>query len=134
MRDAERVRLDKELAQADANIPVAPMLQNQWKGIVWPADETAERDPPTGVARTMLEKIGRASVTVPSGFVRGFSPKRSVVQLADDVMINTGNPPQITAPCKESATEHREWCWLGLGYSRSEWLTLRFTKHSPAEG
>ena len=75
MRDAERVRLDTELAQADAYIPSAPMLQGHWKGIVWPADETAERDPPTGVARTVLENIGRASVTVPSGFVRLFSIK-----------------------------------------------------------
>lgn len=75
MRDAERVRLDTELAQADAYIPSAPMLQGHWKGIVWPADETAERDPLTGVARTVLENIGRASVTVPSGFVSLFFTK-----------------------------------------------------------
>jgi probable 2-oxoglutarate dehydrogenase E1 component DHKTD1 len=48
------------------------MLQGQWKGIVWPADETAERNPSTGVARDVLEKVGHASVTVPSGFVRPF--------------------------------------------------------------
>lgn len=76
MRDGERVRLDAELARADTYIPSAPMLQGQWKGIVWPADEKAERDPPTGVARTVLEKIGRASVTVPSGFVRPFLTRR----------------------------------------------------------
>ena len=75
MRDAERVRLDTELARADAYIPSAPMLQGQWKGIVWPADEAAEHDPPTGVARTVLEEIGQASVTVPSGFVRPFLAK-----------------------------------------------------------
>ena len=70
MRDAERVRLDTGLAQTDTYIPVAPMLQGQWMGIVWPADEIADRDPPTSVVRTVLESIGRASVAVPSGFVR----------------------------------------------------------------
>jgi probable 2-oxoglutarate dehydrogenase E1 component DHKTD1 len=72
VRDAERVRLDTVLARADTYIPVASMLQGQWIGIVWPADEIADRDPPTGVVRTVLENIGRASVTVPSGFVREF--------------------------------------------------------------
>ena len=75
MRDAERLRLETGLAQADSYIPVAPMLQGQWKGIVWPADQIADRDPPTGVVRTVLENIGRASVTVPSGFVREFHRK-----------------------------------------------------------
>jgi probable 2-oxoglutarate dehydrogenase E1 component DHKTD1 len=75
VRDAERVRLDTGLAQADTYTPVAPMLQGQWMDIVWPADEIADRDPPTGVVRTVLENIGRASVTVPSGFVREFLPK-----------------------------------------------------------
>jgi probable 2-oxoglutarate dehydrogenase E1 component DHKTD1 len=75
VRDAERVRLDTGLAQADTYTPVAPMLQDQWMSTVWPADETADRDPPTGVVRTVLENIGRASVTVPSDFVREFLPK-----------------------------------------------------------
>jgi len=45
------------------------MLQDQWSGIVWPASEAAERDPPTGVKAEILEKVGRASVSVPEGFV-----------------------------------------------------------------
>lgn len=72
MRDAERVRLDTGLAKTGTYIPVAPMLQGQWTGIVWPADEKADREPPTGIVRKVLETIGRASVTVPSGFVREF--------------------------------------------------------------
>ena len=120
MRDSERIRLDTGLAQVDTYIPVAPMLQGQWVGIVWPADEKADRDPPTGVVRTVLENIGRASVTVPSGFVREFLPKLSIAQLTDNVIINIGNPPQTTAPCKEPAAEHREGCRLGLGHSRSK--------------
>jgi probable 2-oxoglutarate dehydrogenase E1 component DHKTD1 len=54
------------------------MLQGQWKDIVWPADETAEHDPSTGVARNVLEKVGHASVTVPSGFVCPFLPTKLV--------------------------------------------------------
>jgi probable 2-oxoglutarate dehydrogenase E1 component DHKTD1 len=72
VRDAARGRLDSELAQADAHSPTALMLQAQWKGMVWPADGRAEHDPGTGVPRKVLEKVGRASVTVPSGFVRSF--------------------------------------------------------------
>jgi hypothetical protein len=48
------------------------------------------------------------------------------------VTINTGYPRQTTSPRKEPVAEHREGCRLGLGHSRSEWLTFRFTKHSPA--
>ena len=58
-------------------VPNASMLQGQWKGIVWPADEVAEHNPSTGVARNLLDKIGHASVTVPSGFVRPFLARKS---------------------------------------------------------
>ncbi|KAH9959953.1 dehydrogenase E1 and transketolase domain-containing protein 1 [Russula dissimulans] len=68
VRVAARARLDAELSQADQYTPSMQMLQGHWNGIVWPADETAERDPSTGVAYHVLEKVGRASVTVPSGF------------------------------------------------------------------
>lgn len=70
VRDAIRGRLDAELTQADAYVPTTTMLQGQWKGLVWPASEQAEHDPATGIAREVLEKAGRASVTVPAGFVR----------------------------------------------------------------
>jgi probable 2-oxoglutarate dehydrogenase E1 component DHKTD1 len=72
VRDAIRSHLDAELAQADAYIPITTMLQGQWKGLVWPASEQAEHDPATGVAREVLEQAGRASVTVPPGFVRPY--------------------------------------------------------------
>ena len=45
------------------------MLQDQWSGMVWPASEAAERDPPTGVQAEIMENVGRASVSVPEGFV-----------------------------------------------------------------
>ncbi|KAI9511036.1 dehydrogenase E1 and transketolase domain-containing protein 1 [Russula earlei] len=68
VRVAARDRLDAELVQSERHTPCAQMLQGQWRGIVWPADEMAERDPSTGMAVEVLEKVGRASVTVPSGF------------------------------------------------------------------
>jgi probable 2-oxoglutarate dehydrogenase E1 component DHKTD1 len=74
VRDTARASLDAEVSKVDTYVPNAPMLQGQWKDIVWPADETAEHDPSTGVARNVLEKVGHASVTVPSGFVRPFLP------------------------------------------------------------
>jgi probable 2-oxoglutarate dehydrogenase E1 component DHKTD1 len=74
VRDAARGVLDSGLTQADAHIPNAAMFQAQWKGMVWPAAEKAEHDPATGIAHEVLERVGRASVTVPSGFVRFFVP------------------------------------------------------------
>lgn len=68
VRNAIRGRLDAELAQADTYIPTTAMLQGQWEGMVWPASEKAEHNPATGVTREVLEKSGRASVTVPAGF------------------------------------------------------------------
>ena len=120
MRVAERARLDTELAQADKYAPSVQMLQGHWNGIVWPGDETAERDPSTGVANHVLEKVGRASVTVPSGFVRPFlrESSRSSVELTR----NAGDPPEATAPCKKPAAGNREGRRLGLGHGRSEWL------------
>jgi probable 2-oxoglutarate dehydrogenase E1 component DHKTD1 len=72
VRDAARGVLDSELTQADAHVPNAAMLQAQWGGMVWPATKKAEHDPATGIAHEILERVGRASVTVPSGFVRSF--------------------------------------------------------------
>ena len=37
--------------------------------MVWPATEEAKHDPETGVDRTVLERVGRASIAVPEGFV-----------------------------------------------------------------
>ena len=50
---------------------VAPPLtfQADWSGMVWPASEEAKHDPETGVDRTIFERVGRASIAVPGGFV-----------------------------------------------------------------
>lgn len=53
--------------------PQESMLKEQWSGMVWPADPKAQHDPDTGVDSETLQKVGKASVTVPEGFVRAFS-------------------------------------------------------------
>lgn len=50
-------------------VPLPPTFQGQWEGMVWPASEEARHNPETGVDRTVLERVGRASITVPEGFV-----------------------------------------------------------------
>lgn len=102
----------------DTYVPNAPMLQGQWKDAVWPADETAEYDPSTGVARDVLEKVGHASVTFPSGFVRPFLPTS---RSTDEGMGNIGDPSEVTTPREEPAAGSREGHWPGLGHSRSKW-------------
>lgn len=69
VRESYKSHLETELAKVDGYVPTASMLQDQWSGMVWPASEAAERDPPTGVKAEILEKVGRASVAVPDGFV-----------------------------------------------------------------
>lgn len=39
-----------------------------WKGMVWPASTEADHHPETGIERSLLEKVGRASVKVPENF------------------------------------------------------------------
>lgn len=46
------------------------MLEEQWSGMVWPVSAEANPSPKTGVDRQLLEKVGKASVTLPEGFVR----------------------------------------------------------------
>ena len=50
-------------------VPPPLTFQAEWSGIVWPASEEAIHDPETGVDRTVLERVGRASIAVPEGFV-----------------------------------------------------------------
>ena len=74
VRASYKAELEAELARAGEHVPSASMLQDQWSGMVWPASPEAVRNPQTGVAREVLEQVGRASVTVPNGFVRVFFP------------------------------------------------------------
>ena len=50
-------------------MPPPLKFQAEWAGMVWPASEEAMHDPETGVDKTVLERVGRASIAVPEGFV-----------------------------------------------------------------
>ena len=50
-------------------VPPPLTFNADWSGMVWPASEESKHDPETGVDRTVLERVGRASIAVPEGFV-----------------------------------------------------------------
>lgn len=45
------------------------MLAEQWSSMVWPASKSAVNDPETGATRDTLVQVGKASVSIPNGFV-----------------------------------------------------------------
>jgi probable 2-oxoglutarate dehydrogenase E1 component DHKTD1 len=69
-RSAYKAHLEEALGRVSTYTPAASMLQGQWQAMVWPASADAMHDPQTGVELDVLRKVGRASVTVPDGFVR----------------------------------------------------------------
>lgn len=73
VRTSYKSKLEAELAKMASYVPSASMLEKQWAGVVWPASAEAQHDPSTGVEKEKLEKIGKASVAVPEGFVRFLS-------------------------------------------------------------
>lgn len=70
LRASYKAHLDGELTKSSEHRPTAPMLEGQWKGLVWPASPAANSNPDTGVDAQVLQTVGKASVTVPEGFVR----------------------------------------------------------------
>lgn len=72
VRGDYKAHLESELAKVGGAsfTPSFPsLLEGQWKGMVWPRSEDAVHDPATGVSRDVLERVGRASVKVPEGYV-----------------------------------------------------------------
>jgi hypothetical protein len=65
------VQLDAALAKVDEYKPKSDLLDGKWKGYAWPASDQAEHNPDTGVAKDVLIEVGKASVTLPEGFVSG---------------------------------------------------------------
>jgi probable 2-oxoglutarate dehydrogenase E1 component DHKTD1 len=49
--------------------PKSEMLQGKWSELVWPNSESAKHEPDTGVERTTLIEVAKASVTLPEDFV-----------------------------------------------------------------
>ncbi|KIM37025.1 hypothetical protein M413DRAFT_448750 [Hebeloma cylindrosporum] len=90
VRESYKSHLETELAKVDGYFPTASMLQDQWSGMVWPASEAAERDPPTGVKIQVLEKVGKASVAVPDGFTIHPKLERHVKNRLKSIESGTG--------------------------------------------
>ena len=71
VRKSHKALLEEKLAAVPSFEPTVPTPNDQWRTMVWPASEKAERNPDTGVFEVTLRKVGRASVTTsPKGFVR----------------------------------------------------------------
>ncbi|KAJ7928025.1 thiamine diphosphate-binding protein [Mycena leptocephala] len=68
IRTAYKSELEAALSRVSSHVPSASMLEKQWKGMVWPASASADRNPETGVDQERLENVGRASVKIPDGF------------------------------------------------------------------
>ncbi|KAF9445181.1 2-oxoglutarate dehydrogenase, E1 component [Macrolepiota fuliginosa MF-IS2] len=73
VRSTYKSHLESQLSNVPTYTPPpseAPMLQDQWSGIVWPksaeAAQTVEVD--TGVEKDVLKRVGEASVWAPDGF------------------------------------------------------------------
>ena len=69
VRGSYKAHLEAELAKVASYVPPPLTFQAEWAGMVWPASEEAKHDPETGVDRAVLERVGRASIAVPEGFV-----------------------------------------------------------------
>jgi len=61
--------LEAQLTESSTYIPTNSRLKEQWKGIVWSTDKSANHSPQTGVHKSVLEKVGKASVAIPEDFV-----------------------------------------------------------------
>ncbi|KAJ7599589.1 thiamine diphosphate-binding protein [Mycena floridula] len=68
LREAYKTHLESQLSQVSSFAPSAPMLQDQWNTMVWPASSDAVHQPETGIQRDILETVGKASVQVPGSF------------------------------------------------------------------
>ena len=67
-------------------------FQAEWSGMVWPASEEARHDPETGMDRTVLERVGRASIAVPEGFV-SIIPWAMISKSSAEFATVVGTPP-----------------------------------------
>ena len=69
VRSSYKAHLEAELAKVASYVPPSLTFEGEWQGMVWPASQEARHDPKTGVDRIVLERVGRASIAVPPGFV-----------------------------------------------------------------
>ena len=69
LRNDYKKYLDAQLEASKCFVPVNKSLGGKWKAMVMPNGQDAIRDPETGVDADTLTNIGKASVSVPDGFV-----------------------------------------------------------------
>lgn len=69
IRKSYNAQLEEELAAVEDFKPKSEMLEGKWSNLVWPAGSKASHDPDTGVSENHLKEVGKASVTLPDGFV-----------------------------------------------------------------
>ncbi|KAJ3513296.1 hypothetical protein NLJ89_g3024 [Agrocybe chaxingu] len=92
VRNSYKSYLEAELAKVPSYVPSASMLEKQWSGMVWPADAEAEHDPVTGVDKQTLQKVGKASVAVPEGFVSQLLGSSSTMTIPDEYFFKEIHP------------------------------------------
>ncbi len=73
VRNSYKSYLESELASAPSYVPTTFMLKGHWNGIVWPNSKESNHRPETGVDQPILERVGKASVAIPEGFVGAIS-------------------------------------------------------------
>ena len=65
VRASYKPDLEAELAEVASYVAPPLTFHADWSGMVWPASEEAKHDLETGVDRTVLDRVGRASIAVP---------------------------------------------------------------------
>ena len=122
VRKSHKALLEEQLAAVPSFEPTAPVPNDQWRTMVWPASGEAKRNPDTGVSEETLRNVGKASVTIsPGGFVLflTLSPAPAFSYAHD-----LGNPPSPKASRQCPPGEGRSWKGPGLGHRRSHGIWI----------
>lgn len=104
LRSTYKSRLENHLTEISSYKPTASMLEDQWSGMVWPASAAATHNPETGVDRQTLEKVGKASVQVPEGFVGDVYSTETLFTFLPRAL---GNSSEITTSRQTPSDEYR---------------------------
>jgi hypothetical protein len=91
--------LEQHLKGAETYQPPADMLQEQWKGFVWPCSAEANRNPETGVDIETLKDVGKTSVKLPEGFVCTVCEQAPLSNNDPNPFI-IGNSPKTAKACE----------------------------------
>ena len=96
-RKSHKASLEEKLAAVSSFEPTLPTPSDQWREMVWPASDEAQKNPDTGLSEETLRNVGKASVTIsPEGFVRFLA--RSLLSQYSHIY-DSGNPSPSKTPC-----------------------------------